>query len=113
LAALATQAAEERKATDVLLLDLRGLTLIADFFLIASGASHRQVRAIAENIEESLSKAGMRLLHREGFESARWVLLDFGDIVCHVFNPADREFFGLERFWGDAPRVPTDGRPSP
>ena len=113
LAVLAIQAAEERKAVDVLLLDLRGLTLIADYFLIASGSSHRQVRAIADNIEEVLTKAGLKLLHREGFEAARWLLLDFGGIVCHIFNPADREFFGLERFWGDAVRLPATAEPAP
>jgi len=112
LAILATRAAEERKASNVLLLDLRGLTLLADYFLIASGDSQRQVRAIAEHLEETLGRARLRLLHREGFEKARWVLLDFGGLVCHIFNPADRDFFGLERFWGDAQRVPLDGQRS-
>lgn len=105
VALLATQAAEQRKAASVLLLDLRGLTLVSDFFMIASGTSSRQVKAIAEHVEKTLLKAGLRLLHREGFEAARWVLLDFGGLVCHVFNQADRDFYGLERFWGDAPRL--------
>ncbi|RJQ09694.1 MAG: ribosome silencing factor [Bacillota bacterium] len=103
LALVATQAAEERKAGDVLLLDLRGLTLVADYFLIASGETGRQVKAIAEHIVDSVTRSGLRLLHREGIE--RWVLLDFGGLVCHVFNRADRQFYGLERFWGDAPRI--------
>ena len=105
LARLATQAAEDRKAQDVLLLELKGLTLVADYFLIASGDSSRQVRAIAEHIDETLSGAGLRLRHCEGMEAAKWVLLDYGGIVCHVFNRVDREFYGLERFWGDAPRL--------
>lgn len=106
-ALLASQAAEELKARDVLLLDLKGLTLVADYFLIASGDSARHVKSIAEHVEETLAAAGFRLLHREGFERARWVLLDFGGIVCHVFCQADRDFYGLERFWGDAGRVST------
>lgn len=105
LALLATRAAEERKADNVLLLELKGLTVVADYFLIASGGSVRQVRAIAEHLEEALSAAGLRLRHREGLESAKWVLLDFGGLVCHIFSHADRDFYGLERFWGDAPRV--------
>jgi len=109
LATLATQAAEDRKAENVLLLDLKSLTLVADYFVIASGDSSRQVRAIAEHIDETLSKAGLRLLHREGLDHAKWVLLDFGGIVCHIFNRVDRDFYGLERFWGDAPRIGSPG----
>ncbi len=105
LALLATQAAEERKAENVLLLDLKGLTLVADYFVVASGDSTRQVRAIADHIDETLSKAGLRRLHREGINQGKWALLDFGGIVCHVFNRVDRDFYGLERFWGDAQRL--------
>jgi len=109
LAVMATQAAEERKAEDVLLLDLRGVTLVADYFLIASASTGRQIKAIAEHLEETLSKAGLRLLRKEGWESQRWVLLDFGGLVCHIFNRAEREFYGLERLWGDAKRVVPGG----
>jgi len=89
----------------VVVLDLKGLTLVADYFLIASGESRRQVKAIAEHVEETMARAGVKLLHREGGETGRWVLLDFGGLVCHVFSRADREFYALERFWGDAPRL--------
>ncbi len=105
IALLALRAAEERKAKDLVLLDLAERTLIADYFLIASGDTARQVKAVAEHIEDTLVRAGTRLLHREGLENAKWVLLDFGGVVCHVFSKADRDFYGLERFWGDAPRV--------
>ncbi|MCL6580691.1 MAG: ribosome silencing factor [Firmicutes bacterium] len=105
LALLAARAAEERKATGVVVLDLKGLTLVADYFLIASGESRRQVKAIAEHVEETMVRAGVKLLHRKGVESGRWILLDFGGLVCHIFSRADREFYALERFWGDAPRL--------
>jgi ribosome-associated protein len=105
LALLATRAAEERKAENVLLLELKGLTVVADYFLIADGDSARQVKAIADHIDETLTEAGLRLLHREGWQNAKWVLLDFGGIVCHIFSRADRDFYGLERFWGDAPKL--------
>lgn len=105
LALRAREAAEERKADDVALLDLKGLTLVADYFLIASGTSGRQVKGIAEHIEETMRQAGLRLLHKEGVENARWLLLDFGGLVCHIFSRAERDFYSLERLWGDAPRV--------
>lgn len=113
LALRAREAAEERKADDVALLDLKGLTLVADYFLIASATTGRQVRGIAEHIEEVMRQAGLRLLHKEGLENARWILLDFGGLVCHIFSRAERDFYSLERLWGDAPRLETGGRPEP
>jgi ribosome-associated protein len=105
LALLARQAAEELKAENVLLLELKGLTVVADYFLVCGGDSSRQVKAIADHIDDTLTQAGLRLLHREGMGNAKWVLLDFGGIVCHIFSRADRDFYGLDRFWGDAPRI--------
>jgi ribosome-associated protein len=106
VALLASKAAAERQAENVALLELKGLTVVADYFLVASGQTGRQVKAIAEHIEETLEKSGIRLLHREGLTGARWALLDYGGLVCHIFSRMDRDFYGLDRFWGDAPRVP-------
>ncbi len=98
-------AAQDRKAEDVLALDVRGLTSLADTFLIASGASDRQVRAIAEAISLAARGAGLRELGVEGLEDARWVLLDFGEAIFHVFREDARAHYDLERLWGDAPRL--------
>jgi ribosome-associated protein len=99
----AAESALERKAADVVALDLRGVSSATDFFLIATGTSDIQVRAIAEHLVETLEAEGVRPLHVEGLDRARWVLLDFVDFVIHVFHPQAREFYQLERLWGDAP----------
>ena len=98
-------AALERQAEDLLALDMRGLTSLADTFLIASGSSDRQVRAIADAIEDAGRAAGMRPLGIEGLEEALWVLLDFGDAIFHVFRHDSRGHYDLERLWSDAPRL--------
>lgn len=94
----------ERKASDVIALDLRGISSATDFFVVASGTSDIQVRAIAEHILEELKKEGRRPTHTEGMEGGRWVLLDYFDMVVHVFHPQARDFYQLENLWGDAPR---------
>ena len=99
----AADLALDKKAEDVLALDLRGISSATDFFLLATGNSDIQVRAIAEHILEGLADEGMRPLHTEGLDRARWVLLDFVDFVVHVFHPAARDFYQLELLWGDAP----------
>ena len=101
----AAELALERKASDVVVLDLRGLSSATDFFVIASGSSDIQVRSIAEHVLEQLKKDGMRADHVEGLERARWVLLDYIDFVVHVFHPSARDFYQLENLWGDAPRM--------
>lgn len=105
VAQLAAQAIQGKKGLDPVILDLRGITLIADYFVIASGTSTVQVQAIASQVEESLETAGVELLHREGLNAARWVLLDFGDVVVHIFREEERRFYDLERLWGDARKV--------
>jgi ribosome-associated protein len=99
----AAELALERKAEDVLALDLRGVSSATDFFVLATGNSDIQVRAIAEHVLEEFSGSGMKPLHVEGMDRARWVLLDFVDFVVHVFHPQAREFYQLELLWGDAP----------
>jgi len=102
---LAADAAASKKATDMVGLDLTGLDGVADYFLICSGASEPQVKAIAEAVEEKLRERGARAWHVEGREGRRWVLLDFVDVVVHVFHEKTREYYLLERLWGDARKV--------
>jgi ribosome-associated protein len=99
----AIELAQERKARDVLLLDLRPVSDATDFFLIMNGTSDMHVRSIAEHIIEELRAAGTRADHVEGLRGGRWVLIDYIDFVVHVFHPTAREFYQLERLWGDAP----------
>ena len=106
---MAARAADERKALDVYVLDLRGLSPLADFFVLSSGQSTPQVRAIAQHVEESLSRAGVPSPRREGSETSRWILLDYGDVVVHVFHHAEREFYNLEALWEQAPRLSLEG----
>ncbi len=103
----AVLALEAHKAQDVVVLDLRGLCDATDYFVIASGTSDTHVRALAERVIEAMSSAGRRAHHVEGLTGGRWVLLDFVDLVVHVFHPTLREFYQLERLWADAPAVST------
>ncbi len=100
------KSALDRKASDVALLEVAELTSLADYFLICSGRSDTQVQAIANSIEGALKKRGVRPLSIEGFSRGQWVILDYGDVIVHVFYEPVREFYDLERFWSRAPRVP-------
>ena len=102
--AMALAACEERKAVDGMVLDLRGIADATDHFVIVSGTSDTHVRAIAEHVLDTLRERGSRAHHVEGLSAGRWVLLDYVDFVVHVFHPALREFYQLERLWGEAPR---------
>ena len=104
----AAQIAIDNKAHDVVLLDLRGITDMTDFFVIASGTSDTHVRAVGEHVIEDLKKEGSPAHHVEGLEKGRWVLLDFVDFVVHVFHPTLRNFYQLERLWADAVQVPLE-----
>jgi ribosome-associated protein len=108
LAQRAAQVALENKAQDVVLLDLRGITDVTDFFVIASGTSDTHVRGVGEHVLEELKKEGSPAHHMEGLEKGRWVLLDFVDFVVHVFHPTLRNFYQLERLWADAVPVPLE-----
>jgi ribosome-associated protein len=101
----AVAAAEDRKAIDLKVLHLEKVSDFTDYFLICSGGSERQVQAIADAVEERLRGERVRPLHVEGYNRAQWVLLDFGDVVVHVFQEEPRRFYALERLWGDAPDV--------
>ncbi len=102
---IAARAASDKKATDLVVLDLRNAASFTEYFLICTGASTRQVQAISNAVEEALLKSGKRPGHIEGYSSAEWILLDYGDFIVHVFGPASRRFYDLERLWRDAPRV--------
>lgn len=93
-----------KRAEDVVILDLRELDGVCDFFVIATGHSEIQVKAIADSVEEGLRAWGMRPWHSEGFEARRWVLLDYVDVVVHVFHARAREYYLLDKLWGDAAR---------
>jgi ribosome-associated protein len=108
LAQRAAQIAVDNRAQDVILLDLRGVTDMTDFFIIASGTSDTHVRSVGEHVMAELKKEGTRVSHVEGLEKGRWVLLDYVDFVVHVFHPTLRNFYQLERLWGDAAEVPFD-----
>lgn len=108
IARRAAALAAELKATDIVVLDLRGVTDMTDFFVIASGTSDTHVRAVAEHIQEGLKADGVSTHLTEGLTQGRWALLDYTDCVVHVFHPALRQFYQLERLWGDAKPVHLD-----
>jgi ribosome-associated protein len=105
LARRIVELAEDRKAADIVLLDLTGLTGLADYFVICSGGSERQLDAIADGIVRGLRDEGVRPFGREGMASSHWVLLDFGSVIVHVFTPPERDFYQLERHWSEAKTV--------
>jgi len=106
IALQAANAAADKKAKDILVLDIQSLTPMADYFVICSANSGTQVEAIARAVRERMGELGVGCKATEGMDEARWVLLDFGDLVVHVFRPEERDFYHLERLWGDARQVP-------
>ncbi len=105
IAQLAKDAAEDKKAEDVVLLDVSKFTSLTHYFLITHGNSDRHVRAIASNIEDVLGSKKVKILHSEGLDAGQWALLDFGSLIAHVFYKDTRQFYNLERLWGEAPRL--------
>ena len=105
LAISAARAAAEKQAHDIVVLDVRDVFVLTDHFVIVSGSSDRQVRTIAEEVEKAIRNRGVRPVRREGEREGRWILLDFIDVIVHVFLDEDRRFYGLERLWADAPQV--------
>ncbi|MRS11548.1 MAG: ribosome silencing factor [Actinobacteria bacterium] len=106
IAILAAAAASDKKAEDIVVLDVAETLVITAYFVIATGSSDRQVRSIADEIEDRLRReAGVKPMGREGEREGKWVLLDFADVVVHVFQPEERDFYRLDKLWSDAPRV--------
>ena len=98
---LAITALEDKKGEDIRVIDIREVSVLADYVLIASGSNGNQVQAMADNVEEELGKAGYPCKQVEGYQSANWILMDYGDIIVHVFDKEDRLFYDLERIWRD------------
>jgi ribosome-associated protein len=109
--ARAVKAALDKKATDVVVLDLRNTPAFTDFFILCSGNSTRQVKAIADAVEEALRAAKIRPAHTEGYDRGEWILMDYFSFIVHVFSPQMRLFYSLERLWGDAERIDVTDEP--
>jgi ribosome-associated protein len=106
------KAALDKKALDVVVLDLRHTPAFTDFFVLCSGQNQRQVKAIVDAVEEALRAAKVRPAHIEGYDRAEWVLMDYFNFIVHVFSPQTREFYSLERLWGDAERIDVTDEPT-
>jgi ribosome-associated protein len=105
-AVIAAQAASDKRATDIVAIDVAELLVVTDYFVICTGNTDIQVKAIADEVEERLrAEGGIKPIGREGLPEAKWVLLDFGDLVIHVFQPEERDFYRLEKLWSDAGRL--------
>lgn len=97
------KAADDKIAEDIIVLNMKGISVLTDYFMICHGNSDKQVQAIAKEIKEKAEEAGYSIKRMEGFDEAKWVLVDLGDVVIHVFHKDERRYYNLERLWGDAP----------
>lgn len=104
-AKIAQAALDDKMGQNIQVLDLRGISNVAEFFVIASGNNVNHLRAMADEVEQKLFQAGMKMHHSEGYSGGTWILLDFGSILIHLFNKEERDFYGLEHVWGDAKKV--------
>lgn len=102
---IAYKAADDKHAEDIMVLNMNGISLLADYFIICHGNSDRQVQAIARELVDQATEAGHEIHRVEGFNEARWILVDLGDVVIHVFHKDERGYYNLERLWGDAPQL--------
>ena len=105
MAKLAIQALEDKKAEDIKVIDISDISTIADYFIIASGKNHSQIQAMCDNVEETLGRAGAAMKQMEGYKSASWILMDYGDIIVHIFDMENRLFYDLERIWRDGKEI--------
>lgn len=105
LAKAAVDIASDKKASDIILLDIREVSTIADYFVICTGNNRRQIQAIADALDEQLEERGAKVLHHEGVAEVGWILLDFGDVIVHIFGPKEREYYRLESLWSGAKTV--------
>lgn len=103
---LAAKAADDKRAEDIIALNMNGVSLIADYFLICHGNSEKQVQAIATEVKNQALEQGMDVKRLEGYEQARWVLVDLGSVIVHIFHKDERNYYNLEKLWGDAPHLP-------
>ena len=105
---LAVQALEDKKGEDIKVIDITGVSVLADYFIIASGTNKNQVQALVDNVDETLGRAGYEAKQMEGYTTANWVLLDYNDIIVHVFDSENRLFYDLERIWRDGKTISLD-----
>lgn len=109
MALLAVDALEDKKGEDITVIDISEVSVIADCFIIAGGSNKSQIQAMSDSVEEKLGRAGMPLKQSEGYGSANWILLDFGDIIVHIFDNENRLFYDLERIWSDGRKIDLTG----
>lgn len=105
---LAVNAVDDKKAEDIVALNMKGISLIADYFVICHGNSEKQVQAIAHELKKKAQEEGLDLKRLEGYDQARWILVDLEDVVVHIFHKDERGYYNLEKLWGDAPYVELD-----
>ena len=108
MAVLAVEALEEKKGEDIKVIDITEVSILADYFIIASGMNKNQVQALVDNVEETLGRAGYECRQVEGYQTANWILLDYGDVILHIFDSENRLFYDLERIWRDGKLVEKD-----
>lgn len=108
LVTLALEAMQDKKAEDIRLIDISEVSVVADYFMIAGGSNRSQIQAICDNVEEKLGRAGHPVRQIEGYETANWILMDFGDLIVHIFDKENRLLYDLERLWRDGKEVQLD-----
>lgn len=104
-AIIAAKALDSKKAQNLMLLEVRGVTTLTEYMLLATGTSDTHLRALCDEVEKKMEEAGERVWHREGYRGDTWIVMDFCGVMVHVFTPEQRKFYDLERLWGDAPQV--------
>ena len=109
MALLAVEALEDKKAEDITIIDISEVSVLADYFIIADGNNKNQVQAMVDNVQEELFKAGYEMKQMEGYREGNWILLDFGDIIIHIFDKENRLFYDLERIWSDGRKIDLTG----
>lgn len=112
MAQLAIEALEDKKAEDIRIIDISQVTVIADFFIIAGGNNRSQIQALCDNVDEKLGKAGYPVKQIEGYDTANWVLMDFGDVIVHIFDKENRFLYDLERIWMDGKQLSKESLPA-
>lgn len=108
MARLTIKALEDKKAEDIKIIDIAQVTVIADYFIIAGGTNRSQIQALCDNVEETLGRAGYNMKQKEGYDTANWILMDFGDVIVHIFDKENRLLYDLERIWRDGKKIVVD-----
>lgn len=109
IALMLAQKAYDKKGQNITIMDLEGISMLSDYFVVVSASNPKHAQSVADEMEDAGAEAGVTVVHREGYREGEWILLDFGDIICHIFSGKAREFYGLEELWSDAATVPFEG----